>query len=322
MLKLDLKDRKLLYELDQNSRQTFQQLAKKIGLSKDAVKYRINKLIEIGIIKSFNAVIDTGKMGFISFRIFLRFFQTSPEKEKEIIDFLLSNKNLVWLVQVEGNWDINTLFLYKSIAEMNAFLRELLDKYGNFIAEKEFGIYTNVSYFGRTYLNNQAQNYFVLQAITLPQNNKLNSTEIKIIETLSKNARVSILEIAQESGLTSKTVISKIKQLETDKIILGYRTEFDLEKIGYKYYKLHLTTFNTNPNILEQLKQYILQHPNIIYSDEVLGGYDIEIEVQVENEDKLREFIDDFREQFSPIIKDYQILHYFKEYKLRFFPVE
>ncbi len=71
MFKLDLKDRKLLYELDCNSRQTIQQLAKKIGLSKDAVNYRINKLIRNGIIKSFNAVIDTGKLGFISFRLFL-----------------------------------------------------------------------------------------------------------------------------------------------------------------------------------------------------------------------------------------------------------
>ena len=80
MHKLDLKDCKLLYELDCNSRQTIQQLAKKIGLSKDAVKYRINRLYNSKIIKSFNAVIDTGKLGFTSYRLFLKFYQLSPEK--------------------------------------------------------------------------------------------------------------------------------------------------------------------------------------------------------------------------------------------------
>ena len=95
MYKLDLKNRKLLYELDCNSRQTVQQLAKRIGLSKDTVKYRINKLVKEGIIKSFNAIIDTGKLGFYSFRIFMKFYQLSPNKEKEILDFLLKNKNLV-----------------------------------------------------------------------------------------------------------------------------------------------------------------------------------------------------------------------------------
>src|SRR3989338_168581 len=103
MYKLDLKNRKLLYELDCNSRQTVQQLAKKIGLSKDAIKYRINKLTEEGIIKSFNAVIDTGKLGFLSFRLLLKFYNLSPAKEKEIVDYLLNNKNLIWLVQAEGN---------------------------------------------------------------------------------------------------------------------------------------------------------------------------------------------------------------------------
>ena len=46
MIKLDLKDRKILYNLDINSRQTFKELARKVGLSKDSVKYRIDKLVE------------------------------------------------------------------------------------------------------------------------------------------------------------------------------------------------------------------------------------------------------------------------------------
>ena len=44
MTKFDLKDRKILFELDTNSRQSFHEIAKKVGLSKDSVIYRINKL--------------------------------------------------------------------------------------------------------------------------------------------------------------------------------------------------------------------------------------------------------------------------------------
>ena len=42
-LKIDLKDRKILYELDLNSRQSNSTLGKKVGLSKDIVNYRIKK---------------------------------------------------------------------------------------------------------------------------------------------------------------------------------------------------------------------------------------------------------------------------------------
>ena len=322
MTDLDLKDKKLLYELDCNSRQTIQQLARKIGLSKDAVKYRINRLIKDEIIKSFNAVIDTGKLGLISFRLMLKFYQLSPEKEKEILAFLQKNKNLVWFVQVEGNWDINTWFLYKSLEEMNSFWTELLAKYNNFIEKREFGIFTNVTYFSRAYLLKTEKNIFSMQVISLPKEEKIDKFDIKIIELLSKNARMPIVDIARETGLTPKTVINKIKKLEKNKIIVGYRAEFNLEKLGMKYYKIHITTFNTTPEKIKQLKQYVQQNQNIIFYDEVLGGYDIEIEVQIEDEERLRELINEIRERFSSIIKDYEILHYYKEYRLRFFPAD
>ncbi|MBI4980589.1 Lrp/AsnC family transcriptional regulator [Candidatus Woesearchaeota archaeon] len=320
MVDLDLKDRKLLYELDCNSRQTIQQLAKKIGLSKDAIKYRINRLFKDEIIKSFNAVIDTGKLGFTSFRFFIKFYQLSPEKEKEILAFLQKNKNLVWFVQVEGNWDINTWFLYKSLEEMNSFWTELLTKYNNFIERREFGIYSNVTYFSRAYLLKSEKNIFSMPVISLPKEEKIDKSDLKIIELLSKNARMSIVDISQETGLTPKTIINKIKRLEKEKIIVGYRAEFNIEKLGLKYYKIHITTFNTTSEKIKQLKQYIQQNPNIIYHDEVLGGYDIEIEIQIENEHKLRELIENIRERFSDIIKDYEVLHYYKEHRLRFFP--
>ena len=320
MYEFDLKDKRLLYELDCNSRQTIQQLAKKIGLSKDAVKYRMNKLINEGIIKSFNAVIDTGKLGFLSFRLLLKFYHLSPALEKEILDFLLKNKNLVWLVKVEGNWDVNTWFLYKSVEEMSLFWQELLRRYNNYIDKKEIGIYSNVTYFGRAYLLKNKYNSFSMPIVSLPKEIKLDKSKLKIVELLSKNARMSVVNIAKATGITPKTVINKIKELEKDKIIVGYRTEFNLEKLGYKYYKLHISTFNISPEKNKQLKQYIKQNPYIIFEDTVLGGYDIEIEIQIENEDNLRDLVEDLREKFSDIIKYYETLYYFKEYRLRFFP--
>ena len=42
---LDLKDRKILYELDINSRQSNSEIAKKTGLSKQVIGLRIKKLV-------------------------------------------------------------------------------------------------------------------------------------------------------------------------------------------------------------------------------------------------------------------------------------
>ena len=46
-IKLDLKDKKILEQLDLNSRQSNSQIAKKVGLSKDAIGYRIKNFFPL-----------------------------------------------------------------------------------------------------------------------------------------------------------------------------------------------------------------------------------------------------------------------------------
>jgi len=61
---LDKKDGKLLYFLSQNARLSQTQLAKKIGLSKNGVKYRVGRLLKEKIIKLLKSdghdVVDVG----------------------------------------------------------------------------------------------------------------------------------------------------------------------------------------------------------------------------------------------------------------------
>ncbi len=57
MIKIDLKDRKILYQLDLNSRQSLTQIGKNVGLKKDVVSYRIKRLQDEGVIKNFWTVV-------------------------------------------------------------------------------------------------------------------------------------------------------------------------------------------------------------------------------------------------------------------------
>ena len=84
---MDARDVTILKELDKNSRIPYQQIAKKINLSKDTVNYRIENMKKIGIIKGFHASINVGKLGYIGMRLLLKLYQVSPEKEQEIIQY-------------------------------------------------------------------------------------------------------------------------------------------------------------------------------------------------------------------------------------------
>lgn len=320
MLKLDFKDRKLLYELDIDSRQSAHQLAKKIGLSKDAIIYRMNKLQEAGIIKQFHTVIDVGKLNFISFRLYLKLQNTTPEKEVEIIEYLKAKSGVAWLVSIDGEYDLGLWILVRTIAEMNLFWKELLQKYRDNIEQRQLTIFTKVSYFPRTYLLDKKQNDLEYIFITEPHLAGLDETDISILQLLAPQARLPVTEIVHKLKLTAKTVAARIRLLEKKKVIVGYRTVFDLEKLGYLYYKVHFNLHNASLQKERQFRQYIKQHPNIVYDNEVLGGDDIEIELQVPSPKEFRIICNEIKQEFADIISGYKYLLFYQEYKFVFFP--
>ena len=144
---LDLKDRKILYELDLNSRQSFQEIGRKVRLSKETVFHRIKKLEEQGIIQKYSTMVDVGKLGYMNFRIFLKFQNITSVKEQEITNYLEKSEIVGWFVTVEGNWDLNIWALCKSIGEFNGFWESFNRKYQNYIAKNWLSVFTNITYF-------------------------------------------------------------------------------------------------------------------------------------------------------------------------------
>ena len=321
MINLDLKDRKILYELDLNSRQTYNEIAKKVGLSKDSVAYRIEALKNAGIIKQFHAVIDSGKLGLISFRLYLKFQSLTPEKEAEIIHYLKNKKIVTWLVSIEGEYDLGMWVLAQSIKEMNAFWKELLEKYTNQIEKRWLTIFTHVSYFPRTYLLEKENNDKEFVFITEPQESDLDQTDLEILRLIATNARIPTIEIANKLSITPKTVSSRLQLLEKMSVIVGYRTLFDLEKLGYQYFKVHFNLHDVTQKREKTFRAFIKQHPNIIYDNEVLGGDDIEIEVQVHDLVQLRAILSEVKHLFSDLIKEYRYFLFYKEHKFVFMPI-
>ena len=68
---LDKTDLKILYELDQNFRKSHTEMGKNIGISKQAVKKRIDNLIQNGTIKKFITVINMANFGVIPNQVYV-----------------------------------------------------------------------------------------------------------------------------------------------------------------------------------------------------------------------------------------------------------
>tara|TARA_Y100000310_G_scaffold345709_1_gene468614 strand:- start:17896 stop:18867 length:972 start_codon:yes stop_codon:yes gene_type:complete len=322
MVELDLKDRKILYELDLNARQSLSQIGKKVGLSKEVVNYRINKLEEDGIIKGYYARIDASRIGFSVFRTFLRFQNITPEKEQELIDYIVAEKSVGWCITVQGNWDLNFIFWAKDSNHFFHFWKKFKELYGNYIAHRETSLYGWFMNFPKGFLIGEKPQGFKPFQSGLHEKVEIDDLDIKILEVISRKAREPLILIAKETNSTDKVISYRLKKLEELKVIGGYGVQIDLAKIGYEYWKIHLSLQSYSEKRFNEMNNYCIQHPNVVYTDELIGGADFEVEFFVKNSVELQKFLQEFRYKFNDIIKDFETMLYYKEYKLNLFPWE
>ncbi|MBN1645994.1 Lrp/AsnC family transcriptional regulator [Candidatus Woesearchaeota archaeon] len=319
-MKLDLKDYKILHQLDVNCRQPLNQIAKKVQINKDTLIYRIKKLESENIVLRYQAYINHGKLGYTTARITLKLQNTTPEIEQGIIEFINSQPFVGFFASVEGSIDLIVWIIVKDIQQINEFWNNITSRFMNYIDQTMMGIYTKIVHYPRTYLINNAMNKDEMCFTGSDKPVQVDDKDMEIIKILTVNARMPLTRIAKKIHMNAKTIVSRIKDLEQRGIITGYSAQIDIAKLGYSYFKLYFDLQNTTIEQLNKLDYFVLQHPNIIYRDHVITGHACEIEVQVKDEKQLRELIDTMKKEFSNIIKRHEVLHYYKEHKMLSLP--
>lgn len=323
MSELDLKDRKILYELDLNARQTDSEIAKKVGLSRDSVRYRINKLVENGYINYFMTLLNSMKLGYNWYRTFFKFQNLTIEKEKEIIGYLKDWAS--WISKVEGVWDLNTGIFVKNVYEYRDLINEFLLRYSSFIERYDVSIVTREWSYHRDYLLNKKQKTSkpILMGFDSQKDYKketIDETDYKILKTILKKARMKTIDIAREIKTTEMVVRYRLKKLIENGIIIGFKPFLNVHKLGYIYFKLHLTLQNLTPEKKKSIIHYIHQHSNTVHMTELVGGADLETEFQVKTNEEFYTHVQNLRLKFGDIIKDYEFMQYTQEYKFTYLP--
>jgi len=95
----------------------------------------------------------------------------------------------------------------------------------------------------------------------------LDKTDERILKNLMVDARLSARQLALKLGISTVTVLSRIKKLEKEKIIKGYTALIDHEKLGY-----NLTAII---EIIAKKDKIIDMEVEISKMENVCGVYDI-----------------------------------------------
>lgn len=320
-IKLNLKDRKILAELDFNARESISKIAKKVRISKEVCLYRIKRLEEKRIIRDYHAVINNSKLGNYYSRVFVKFQNLDKTAEEKIVDYCLKNPKIGYYGRADGTWDIGIGFWPEDLFEFEEFIDEFSYKFGKYILEKDVAVGLHVFQLPYRFLSEQS---YIKEFKTggKSEKAKLDETDKKLLVLLTKNARASLQELGEKLKVSWKTVDYRIKNLEKNEIIIGYRTNINYKKLGYSNTKVLLYLKDLTKEKENELLIYLKSLKNSIWVIKFIGKSDLEFEVLVKNREEFFDIMTELREKFSSVIRSYDSFIIHEEPISRFIPIE
>jgi len=322
LVNIDLKDRKILYNLDLNARQSSSQLGKKIGLPKNVISYRINRLFEKGVIKIFFTVINPFKLGYTSFGFYLVFQYADTCIKNKIIDYFVKNKNTWFVASIDGYFDVGVSVWVKNLNDFYKVWEETLENYRYYIENHKIINFVQTHAYKHSYLLNDDKkidrNEFIYTGAGTKV--KIDSMDYDLLRMLSQNARITVIELAEILNVSSTTIRYRIKKLEQLKVIQGYRIAIDASKIGCKDFRIDVDLKDFTQR--EKIFRYITQNPNLTYIFTSIGHADVQFHIRVQRLDDVHVIMSNLNARFPDMIRDYKYVYIPNIYKQNYMPEE
>jgi DNA-binding Lrp family transcriptional regulator len=320
MTKIDLKDRKILYQLDLDCRQSNSQIGKKVGLGRDVVAYRVNKMQDEGIIKNYYADINTFRLGYNVFRVYVNFQYVTSDVKEKIIQYFVDYPCSWVVASAKSPHDLILVFWVKDIYEFYRFWDNTLDKFQDYFSEYYISIYCGAIVYKKTFLlpEFKESNRLYYEVKCGGESVEIDETDYKLLNTLAVNARAPLLDLAEKLGYSSQNVAYRIKKLIQKNVINGLRVELDLSKFDLQHYKVDI--YLKNHKLKKPILKYLGEKSYIEYMNLSVGWDDLGPEFVVKNFDELSSILDDINNKFSGAIKKQSFIIADKIHKLRCMP--
>ena len=117
---------------------------------------------------------------------------------------------------------------------------------------------------------------------------QLDDVDIRILDVLIADSRLSSRQIARKCDISIGTVLSRVKKMEAEGIIKGYTVLLDQEKLGYEL--TVVTEITVSKGRLLEMENEIARIPNVCCVYDLTGLSDAAIIAKFKTRDDLSKF--------------------------------
>lgn len=321
MEKLDVRDYKILSELDRNSKESYNQIGRKLRLAPSVVERRVKNLIGKGVIKDFKSVINYKRLGWTYYSVYARFQNANEQKKKEILEYLKNHPLAGQVLLCDGRFNLIFGFFAKDVFGLTDELKKFNNLFGDYVKESEKIIHIGSHHYYRGYLIGKEIVRSGEPYLGGPESIlKIDEESYKLLNLIRQDARANIIDLAEKLGVTIDKVRYRIKKLIEDRIIFGSWLSINPSALGLQSYRILLKLKNIDDKKEKEFLSFLNRNKNVIRANNTFGSWDYFIDLEI-NTDDFREFTEDFSKTFSEQIQEYETLMVYDEVNYAFSPI-
>jgi len=309
-VKLDVKDKKILYYLQDNARISITSLAKKTGISKQVAKYRIENLEKQNVILDYSALIDFSKLNKTIFVLNLDIMNMTNKELTTWINQIKKHPNTISFIRNSGKYDLSIIIEAKDNIEFDKIYKTITNNKNSKIRNKMLSTHIE-SYITTFDLIKSTTPKSEIKIGGQKSKEKIDELDKKLINHLIKNARTPSLELAEILKTSPNTIKNRITSLQKKGIIKIFKTNINYDLLGYNQYRTYIFLKNYNEEIFTEIKDFLINLPNIDTVSKYSGYSDMEYRCYVQDIVDLYELNNKLKDNFKEEIKDLEPLQAF-----------
>lgn len=122
--KIDEIDMQIINLLQEDSRLSFNRIARKLGISVGTALNRVKSLEERGVLKAYTVIVDPNKVGYSLTAVIL--IQAEGKHLLDVEQEIAKMNNVVSVYDITGDFDVIVTARFKDRESLNAFIKHLL----------------------------------------------------------------------------------------------------------------------------------------------------------------------------------------------------
>jgi Lrp/AsnC family leucine-responsive transcriptional regulator len=127
-----------------NSRLSNLDIGRQLGLSHDAVRYRIEKLLRDGVIKKFSIDVDPAKLGLSVWGdLIISVWNLNPKRYAEFLNYLKNNPNIAAVWNLSGRYEWFIEIYTTDLQKFNEIANDIKLKFSDIIKDMESAFVLN-----------------------------------------------------------------------------------------------------------------------------------------------------------------------------------